>query len=345
MRQPEVPDDEIIAAGESLQGQGKRLTGWALRTALGGRGNPKRLFEVWQRRMTMGASEGQVEVIALPPSVQEMADGALIQISGVLGKAWLALYGEVDAVVSSRHEAARCQLEETRTAYEEEMAGANAAIEAADQREAELLDQLASQQRLLAESRMEQVRLEERLRAAQEREAAVTTRLEELGTRLGEMQAEGIRLAERLQVADAECTSLRERLEAAQSKSTHAQLAASAHEATAKAAKADAIETRQTNERLVGELAATRGRLEEAVLQAVSERKMCDSLRHELEQERGRAQALTEDIERERTLRLEANACAASALERAAAAEAKLEMVSLPSRAVSSRPSGKRGTA
>lgn len=286
MRQPEVSDDEIIAAGECLQGQGKRLTGWALRTALGGRGNPKRLFDVWQCQIAKDKPEGQAAVIILPPSVQEMADAALTQISTVLSKSWLALYGEVDAVVSSRYQAERQQLEETRVVYEEEMAGANAAIEAADQREAELQDLLVSQQSLMAVSNIEQVRLEERLRVALEREAAMTGRLEELESRLSEMQAEAIRSDERLRAADAECVALRERLEAAQSKSTHAQLAASAHEATAKAAKADAVEARQANQRLVGELAATRARLDEVVGQAESARQICDSLRHELEQER-----------------------------------------------------------
>lgn len=345
MRQPEVSDDEIIAAGERLQGQGKRLTGWALRTALGGRGNPKRLFDVWQCQIAKDKPEGQAEVIALPPSVQEMADAALAQISIALGKSWLAIYGEVDAVVSSRYLAERQQLEETRAVYEEEMAGANTAIEAADQREAELQDLLANQQSLMAASNIEQARLEERLRIALEREATMTGRLQELESRLSEAQAEAIRSGERLHVVDAECVALRERLEAAQSKSTHAQLAASAHEATAKAAKADAVETRQANQRLVGELAATRTRLDEVVGQAASEREICDALRHELEQERDRAQALTAAMERERTLRLEADAQSTSAFECAVAAESKQEAVSRPSRAVSNRPSSRRGTA
>ena len=43
-----VPDDEIIAAGEAILAESRAVTGWGLRTHLGG-GKPDRLMAVWRK--------------------------------------------------------------------------------------------------------------------------------------------------------------------------------------------------------------------------------------------------------------------------------------------------------
>lgn len=46
-RTPEVSDDDIIDAGKMLLDDGTRVTGFALRRAVGNRGDASRLYRVW----------------------------------------------------------------------------------------------------------------------------------------------------------------------------------------------------------------------------------------------------------------------------------------------------------
>lgn len=286
MRPAEVADEDIIAAGDHLLAQGKKVTGWVIRTALGGKGNPRRLFEVWQRHAAGESAGEHVEPAVLPVSVQDMATAMQEQLSVLLSRAWLSMYREIDMAVAMRYQAERQQLDETRAAYEEEMAGANAAIEVADQHEAELLEQLAVQQVAVSDARLEQVRLDERCQAAQTRETLLSGRVAELEEQLTQARAEGIRLSERLQVAEAERDDQQSRLEAAQSQSAHARLAASTQEAAAKAARSDAVDARQAHERTVRELASAGAQLADAQRQAATDREQVSAIKQELERER-----------------------------------------------------------
>lgn len=331
MRPTEVTDEEIVAAGQGLRAAERRLTGWTLRTALGDRGKPDRLMAVWNRHAGESAMSDAPDSSQMPLRVQELASELRDRMAGQLATAWMAMYREVDGSVSSRYQAERAHLDETRLKYEEEMAGALAAVEAADQREMALLDQVATLEAEASDVRLQMVRSDERLQAAGIREHESLEQVRALEQRLTAAVAEEARLHERLAQADErtkhalqQIQELERLLEGVKAESAHSRLAASTQEAIARSLKSEVTEVRS-------ELASLQNQLGEC--------------RHSEQAAHDRAQALTADIERERTQRMDAEARATSALERAAAAEAKLEVVSPPSRAVSNRPSGRRGAA
>jgi hypothetical protein len=54
MRPPKFSDKAIIVAGEALQAEGRRITGFTLRQKTGG-GDPARLLQVWQKHLSQSA--------------------------------------------------------------------------------------------------------------------------------------------------------------------------------------------------------------------------------------------------------------------------------------------------
>lgn len=83
MRPPEFSEEEIIAAAERLQADGRRVTGFALRKEVGG-GNPTRLANVWQehrRRQEVVETEPVQDLpIEVEEALNEMTTGFLEQI-------------------------------------------------------------------------------------------------------------------------------------------------------------------------------------------------------------------------------------------------------------------------
>jgi len=69
MRTPEVPDQDIIAAGEQIRKEQRRVTGFALRKELGG-GNAKRLIAVWEDHLKSLGDE-EFGGGALPSELEE----------------------------------------------------------------------------------------------------------------------------------------------------------------------------------------------------------------------------------------------------------------------------------
>lgn len=113
---------------------------------------------VWTRYAAGEAAAESAEPVHLPPQVQELASQLQSRMAGEVTTAWLAMHRELDAVVSSRYQSEMVQLEQTRARYEEDMAGANAAVEAGDQREAALLKQLSATEAEVSELRLRRKR-------------------------------------------------------------------------------------------------------------------------------------------------------------------------------------------
>jgi len=70
-RRPEVSDKKIIEAGNKLILEGKRVTGFGLRRAVGSCGDSKRLFKVWQVYLSSQSNENEHAVSTLPVELEE----------------------------------------------------------------------------------------------------------------------------------------------------------------------------------------------------------------------------------------------------------------------------------
>lgn len=70
MRPAEYTTEEIIAAGEAIQGAGRNVTGFALRQKVGG-GNPSRLRQVWDEHLASKQAAEVEPVAELPVEVAE----------------------------------------------------------------------------------------------------------------------------------------------------------------------------------------------------------------------------------------------------------------------------------
>lgn len=70
MRPAEYPPEEIIQAGQDLQAGGRNVTGFALRSRVGG-GNPNRLKQVWDEHLAKSAVTHTEPVAELPIEVAE----------------------------------------------------------------------------------------------------------------------------------------------------------------------------------------------------------------------------------------------------------------------------------
>jgi len=81
-----VTDDEILAAGRQLRNEGRPVTGWTLRAALGDRGKASRLLAVWD---AAGDQEPEPEAPPAPPplpaAIEERANALRERVGADLG--------------------------------------------------------------------------------------------------------------------------------------------------------------------------------------------------------------------------------------------------------------------
>ena len=87
MRNPEIPDQDVIQAGQALLAAGRLVNAYALRTKTGG-GNPQRLLKVWEEHLN-----GQAPAPLAPVATElplEMAE-ELAAVTKALGERMVAL--------------------------------------------------------------------------------------------------------------------------------------------------------------------------------------------------------------------------------------------------------------
>jgi chromosome segregation ATPase len=94
-----VTDDEVIAAGRTLESRGKLVTGHTLRQVTR-RGDPKRLAAVWKDHQV--AQEPPPPVITLPPEVEEMLAAERERVSLSLQAMVLGLWQAADRIADGR---------------------------------------------------------------------------------------------------------------------------------------------------------------------------------------------------------------------------------------------------
>lgn len=172
-----VSDDEVIAVGEQLQRDGKRVSGYLIRAALGGVGRTDRYNELWAKHVAARASSEaetseQPAAVSLSPEIR----AALDEAQGSIGSALEALALAVQR--SSNTVSAQAVADADRRAAEAEAARAEAeaAGESAMDELQSAVEQLNSElenARSIAHGALEQIAAE---RATS---AAATARAEE----------------------------------------------------------------------------------------------------------------------------------------------------------------------
>lgn len=281
-RPAEISDGEITDAGQSLLAAGKRVTGYALRIALGDRGNPNRLKAVWDAHVAERSETTCAEEAApLPPRIEDIAADNQGRMAGLLASAVQTIYREADATVMARLQEEREQLAEIRVTYEAEMAGAADALERGDQRIAALQEEIKQRDTRLTGAAEERIRLEERLKTAEdqirldaERSAAVSA---DLACRFDGAMAEAMALRQQIGILTAQVetttgtiTALRGELAAARAETMAAQKQFGALEALVLSANESAGVLRAELADARAETAAVRKQRDSALVDAGS---------------------------------------------------------------------------
>lgn len=135
-RTAEFSDDQIVEAGKQLRQSGKRITGFGLRTLVGG-GNPHRLLEVWEQHESEAMGDEPQELISeLPMEVSEHLNEVIHAFTANFSERFTTLTREMNhrAVASSERRVKELTqaAEEKREQAKAEVADAEFAVARAE---------------------------------------------------------------------------------------------------------------------------------------------------------------------------------------------------------------------
>lgn len=163
-RPSEYQADDIIRAGESLQAEGRSVTGFALRKIVGG-GDPNRLRQVWEQHLAAKSVVSAEPVADLPP---EIADR--------WGERKAQLIDSLEALVVDLNDLA-VRAADRRTT--EIVKGAQASVQKMEGEVAEGAQQLAATEEKLFAVETERDELQTKLEAEKQARQAVEVKLAE----------------------------------------------------------------------------------------------------------------------------------------------------------------------
>lgn len=255
MQTAEVQIDDVIVAGQYLASLGEPVNGWTLRRALGDRGRPDHLAEVWQAHGGAApAAAGDAGPAALPAEFAEQVDRGRGELAALYDGLALAAYRQADALLRNRYAADLDRLAAERDGLRGQLAAASASVVAT---EAALGDARLGAERLreaLAAARTGIEVSERRVRAAEEgRERDAR----EAGERIAALDAAVQQFREEATAARAGQTEAQERAEAAEQERA----------AAGRGAAAAQDECRQLREK-VAALTSTLAAIRKATLQS-----------------------------------------------------------------------------
>ena len=271
MRPADYSEEQIIEAGKALQEEGKRVTPFGIREALGG-GRPQRIRAVWEQYVAgdLEQKARQEEAVELPAEFEEQVQGmntALINDLTALAK---RLYRRADEIAESRTREAMQTAKKARESAETDVAEAERLIDDQDARIETLEGQLAALREELTAAKRENRRLEQ-----------------EKADETASLSVENTRLGEQVKTAQAQATAAQEARDTAIAERERDQAAHERErgqwEKEGKEQRATAEqERRQWAERLE-EDKALRERLEQEMERERAERKATDRHAAELE--------------------------------------------------------------
>lgn len=197
-RPAEYSDQEIIAAGKTLEAAGQRVTPFRIRETLGG-GNPKRIKTVWQDYVASAKKDEPLQDVELPAVFAEQVDAAVKATSDDLRMLVARLYSEARAQ-------ANAEMRDALTGLREEQEQAAAAEQDAI-RTVESLDAKLAQRDKVIES------LTQSLEAHKSEAARASGELKQAVEHLAKAEARANRAEARADNAEQRIETLLERLQ------------------------------------------------------------------------------------------------------------------------------------
>lgn len=159
MKPATYTDEEIIAAGEKLLTDGKRVSPFAIRNAIGG-GNPARIKKIWEEHQDT-AIEGQIvtEQVELPTEFAETLEAMKTGLDDLARR----LYGRAQEIAESRVRETITAAKQAKETAEAEVAEAMEAVTKLDQETDQLQQELTTTKEESRKQAAENARLQERL--------------------------------------------------------------------------------------------------------------------------------------------------------------------------------------
>jgi colicin import membrane protein len=214
MRPVEFAQEEIIKAGQELQESGRNITGFALRTKVGG-GNPSRLRQVWDEYVSSQSVvktepvaelpiEVADEVAAVTKALTERLASLAVELNDKAVKAAERRVAEVIRTAAEQREQAERELadaSQTVDDLEEQLDGLRAELESAQDRIADITRENQAQA-------VELTKVRERLAASEQSAKMAAEKSEAEGSKLNSAleaaQGEKNQVAEQLAVLKAQ---------------------------------------------------------------------------------------------------------------------------------------------
>jgi len=251
MRPAEFPAETIIQAGKELLAAGRPITGFALRTKVGG-GNAARLKQVWDEHISQAVTHTET-VAELPPEVADEVAGVSKELTGRLAALAVELNDRAVKAADRRVAEVVRSAGEQREQAERELADAAVTVDDLETRldaagaegaqlQKEVVELAASNQTQaveLAQLRERLASVEQQAQVAGEQHAATAA---DLRGQLDDLQGRFDGLTNTYQERTSEVAQLRERLSAteAQAQAAAGQHVAALADLRAKLEKAEA---------------------------------------------------------------------------------------------------------
>jgi hypothetical protein len=158
-RPPEFTSEQIIVAGERIRARNQSVTGFRLRTEIGG-GKPSRLFEVWTRHeneLIDASAKKAIEDLPfeLVPHAEAVSDLAATEAKRSIQNLYRTIYSEINARLNAQFKAELENAKDTADSAQIEIGLSDERLEAAKA----AIERLTSDNQRLAELN---ARLEER---------------------------------------------------------------------------------------------------------------------------------------------------------------------------------------
>jgi len=211
-----VTEAEVLAAGQTLMGRGKAVTGHTLRQ-ITKRGDPKRLASIWKGHID--AQAPPPPVVTLPPQIDELLATERERASMGVEATFLSLWSAADRIGDERVKVATAAIQERLDVQDIEMTAATENLMLAEHERDEAVAQVKVstemvqelEKRLAAEVARRE-RLQEELQASEVRSAAAG---EEASNTRTKAREDWTRLQETINAATSRAASAEGRFEMA----------------------------------------------------------------------------------------------------------------------------------
>ena len=244
MRPAEIQTDDIIDAGQQLESQGRLVNGWNLRRALGDKGRPDHLIEVWQsHRGVVPAASADAGPVVLPPELAEQANRGCSELAALYDGLVLKAFEQADALLKEHYQVDFERFVAERGELQEQLASASASISATETALTKALLGVERMREALVNAQTEIVRAEKQIRAVEEqreRDAqAAGQQVADLQAQVAALSSAAHQARKTIVAAESEARHLREQVTRLASSAEAARSESAAMSAEAAAGKAE----------------------------------------------------------------------------------------------------------